>query len=55
MFPRNGTNVDSTVLPAHYRLFRDPARFRAVLHRGFMPFSKLGLSDKVLAAVTSAG
>src|SRR5215204_2688747 len=55
MFPRNGTNVDSTVLPRITVIFRDPARFRAVLHRGFMPFSKLGLSDKVLAAVTSAG
>src|ERR1044071_8183976 len=33
----------------------DPARLRAVLYRGFMPFSKLGLSDKVLAAVTAAG
>src|SRR4051812_47958794 len=41
--------------PAHYRRFRDPARLRAVLTRGFMPFSKLGLSDKVIAAVTSAG
>jgi len=55
MFPRNGTNVDSTALPRITVIFRDPARFRAVLHRGFMPFSKLGLSDKVLAAVTSAG
>src|SRR6187431_520111 len=55
MFPRNGTNVDSTALPRITVIFRDPARFRAVLHRGYMPFSKLGLSDKVLAAVTSAG
>src|SRR6187551_1958273 len=54
-FPRNGTNVDSTVLPRIAVISRNPARFRAVLHRGYMPFSKLGLSDKVLAAVTSAG
>src|SRR5829696_6758714 len=54
-FPRNGTNVDSTVLPRITVISRNPARFRAVLHRGYMPFSKLGLSDKVLAAVTSAG
>src|ERR1044071_8704502 len=33
----------------------DPARLRAVLYRGFMPFSHLGLSDKVLAAVAAAG
>ena len=55
MFPRNGPNVDFDRPPAHYRHFRDPARFRAVLHRGFMSFSNLGLSEKVLAAVTAAG
>src|SRR4026207_2121561 len=54
-FTRNGTNVDSTVLPRITVISRNPARFRAVLHRGYMPFSKLGLSDKVLAAATSAG
>ncbi|MEA2982366.1 MAG: hypothetical protein QOF09_4189, partial [Alphaproteobacteria bacterium] len=47
MFRHYGTNVDSTVLPRITVIFRDPARFRAVLHRGFMPFSKLGLSEKV--------
>src|SRR4051812_33470297 len=41
--------------PAHYRRFRLSGALRAVLTRGFMPFSKLGLSEKVLAAVTSAG
>src|SRR5882724_1913995 len=46
---------DSTAAPAHYRQIVIPARLRAVLNRGFMPFSKLGLSDKVLAAVTAAG
>src|SRR6187431_865576 len=55
MFPRNGTNVDSTALPRITVIFRDPARFRAVLHRGFMTFSELGLSEKVLAAVQAAG
>jgi hypothetical protein len=28
---------------------------QSVLIRGYMPFSKLGLSDKVLAAVKAAG
>jgi len=46
---------DSTAAPAHYRQIVIPARLRAVLNRGFMPFSKLGLSDKVLASVTAAG
>src|SRR6185295_17022778 len=30
-------------------------RLGTVWIRGYMPFSKLGLSDKVLAAVTAAG
>src|SRR3954451_6069088 len=30
-------------------------RHRTVLLRGYMPFSKLGLSDKVLSAVKAAG
>src|SRR6476659_4301036 len=55
MFPAQRYECRFDRPPAHYRHFRDPARFRAVLHRGYMPFSKLGLSEKVLAAVTSAG
>src|ERR1044071_1472379 len=55
MFPAQRYECRFDRPPAHYRHFRDPARFRAVLHRGFMPFTKLGLSDKVLAAAKSAG
>src|SRR3954466_10624609 len=55
MFPAQRYECRFDRPPAHYRHFRDPARFRVVLHRGFMPFTKLGLSDKVIAAVTSAG
>src|SRR3954466_13865112 len=55
MFPAQRYECRFDRPPAHYRHFRDPARFRVVLHRGFMPFTKLGLSDKVLAAAKSAG
>src|SRR5438045_1081625 len=55
MFPAQRYECRFDRPPAHYRHFRNPARFRAVLHRGFMPFTKLGLSDKVLAAAKSAG
>src|SRR5216110_2376995 len=55
MFPAQRYECRFDRPPANYHHFRDPARFRAVLHRGFMPFTKLGLSDKVLAAAKSAG
>src|SRR5262245_49100559 len=58
MFPRNGsTRFDPSSRVNSSQLFVSQARAskRRVLTRGYMPFSKLGLSDKVLAAVKAAG
>src|ERR1700716_1992065 len=41
--------------PARLSSSCHPTRVRSVLIRGYMPFSKLGLSAKVLAAVKAAG
>ena len=51
---RNGTNKIRPLLPRITVSFLSGA-VPAVPTRGFMPFSELGLSDKVLAAVTAAG
>ena len=56
MFRRNGTNDRfDRPLPRITVMFIVRRGSRAVLTRGFMPFSNLGLSDKVLAAVDAAG
>src|SRR6266700_3144474 len=55
---RNGSIETFDLPPAQPQsLYRHPARVGSgkVPIRGFMPFSKLGLSDKVLAAVKAAG
>jgi superfamily II DNA/RNA helicase len=55
---QNGSTADSTALPAQTKSsFFQPARLkhRTVAHRGYMAFSHLGLSDKVLAAIGKAG
>src|SRR6188472_4729854 len=58
MFATERSEKDSTFLPRQLpSVVRSPARAskRKVLTRGYMPFSKLGLSAKVLAAVKAAG
>src|SRR5712691_1816516 len=59
MFRPNGSTVKHSTVRPRATLVVVPssgaARLRTVLTRGFMPFSKLGLSDKVLAAVKAAG
>src|SRR5215813_5526356 len=55
MFRGNGTNERFDRPPRITVDFHVRRGLRAVLTRGFMPFSKLGLSAKVLAAVKSAG
>jgi len=52
MFPATQSKADSTA----WRVFRFNRRvLPAVFNRGFMSFSHLGLSDKVLAAVAATG
>src|SRR5512139_469778 len=59
MFPANGLiRYHSTVRPRATLVVvpsSGAARLRTVPTRGFMSFSQLGLSDKVLAAVQAAG